>query len=60
MQLARYTTVLYKIILESNEDDLEDMVHALSNEAKRYGLLINTEKTKTMMLGHKEIGRKLK
>ena len=47
-------------ILEQNEDDLEDTVQILSNEARRYGLSINIEKTKTMVFGHKEIGRKIK
>lgn len=47
-------------ILEGNEDDLENTVQILSNEAERYGLSINIEKTKTMVFGDKEIKRKIK
>lgn len=42
-------------VLEGNEDNLEDAVQTLSNEAKCYELMVNIEKTKTMVLGQKDI-----
>lgn len=46
-------------IIEENETDLEETVQRLSKEAKRYGLIVNIDKTKTMVFGQKDIGRKI-
>jgi len=40
-------------IIEEDESTLERTVHSLHKEAMRYGLMMNTDKTKTMVFGDK-------
>ena len=46
-------------IIEKDENTLERTVHSLHKEAKRYGLVMNTDKTKTMVFGDKQIMSKI-
>jgi len=42
-----------------DESTLERTVHSLHKEAMRYGLVMNTDKTKTMVFGDKQISSKI-
>ena len=44
--IQRWTTYC-----EEDESKLERIVHLLHKEAMRYGLMMNTDKTKTMVFG---------
>lgn len=47
-------------IIAEDEDTLEKTVQTLSEEGKRYGLVMNIDKTKTMVFGDKQIPRKVR
>ena len=46
-------------ILENSAVELEKTVQELSTEGKRYGLLLNIDKTKTMVLGQQQVERRI-
>ena len=46
-------------IIAENESTLEKTVYSLHKEAMRYGLVMNADKTKTMVFGDKQISSKI-
>lgn len=46
-------------IKEGNENDVEDMVQTLSNEARHYKRSLNIERSNAMVFGQKDIGRRI-
>jgi len=46
-------------IIEEDKSTLERTIHTLHKEAIRYGLLMNADKTKTMVFGDKQISSKI-
>jgi len=46
-------------IIEEDKSTLERTVHSLHEEAMRYGLVMNADKTKTMVFGDKQISSKI-
>jgi Reverse transcriptase (RNA-dependent DNA polymerase) len=46
-------------IIEENVDELEKTVRTLATDSKPYGLVVNTEKTKTMVFGSETIEQQI-
>jgi len=46
-------------IIEKDKSTLKRTVHSLHKEAMRYGLMMNTDKTNTMVFGDKQISSKI-
>jgi hypothetical protein len=45
--------------MEEGQQDLQDAVQMLSRESKKTGLIINKDKTKTMIFGQEDIDKEV-
>ena len=59
MQITSDCSITEDDIIAEDESTLERTVHSLQKEAMRYGLMMNADKTKTMVFGDKQISSKI-